>query len=79
MSTQVEANRGGFSQVAEFTGDTADVAGFSLGGITIFVGTTDPNGAVTAEKGSLFIEIAAPNLHMNTDGAKTWELVGDQS
>lgn len=45
----------------------------------IISGSGSPDGAVSADKGTLYIDNTTPNLYMNTDGATAWELVGLQA
>lgn len=77
VPTQTTANKS--CDVLVGRANTEDLIGFKLGGVDVFVGTGSPNAEVTAAKGSLFIEVGAPNLYQNTDGAKAWELVGGQT
>ena len=77
IPTQTEGNKKGITPI--LASDTDDLVYNPLGDIRIYVGTTSPNGQVTAPKGSLFIELGTPKLYQNTDAVKTWEAVGGQT
>ena len=47
--------------------------------VTVKIGTGSPDGVVTSLKGSVFLQLDAPDLWQNTDGATAWEKVGLQS
>lgn len=44
--------------------------------IQFHLGGGDPNGSVTATKGSIFYDNSTPALYQNTDGATAWTQVG---
>ncbi len=75
--TQTDANKKGLSMVGIETDE--GVTMFAFLGVLIGAGTGTPNGEVTADQGSLFIEVGGPDLYQNTDGGTTWEKVGTQS
>jgi len=77
LPTQTEANKAGVTPILKE--DATGLAYSELGGIRIYVGTGTPHATVTAPKGSVFYELAGPDLYMNTDASTTWEKVGAQS
>ncbi|HNR94910.1 MAG TPA: hypothetical protein PKK36_09940 [Kiritimatiellia bacterium] len=77
IPVQTAADKAGMAIMAEATVDGVYMLQF--GAIKIGMGTGSPNGEVTAPEGSLFVEKGDHELWMNTDGAKTWEIVGTQS
>lgn len=47
----------------------------TVNGIDVLAGVGDPNGFVSAPRGSLFSDKAAGQLYINTDGMTTWQLI----
>lgn len=47
----------------------------TVNGIDILAGAGDPNGFVSASRGSLFSDKGAGQLYINTDGLTTWLLI----
>lgn len=77
LPTQTEANKTGVTPILGT--DSDGVVYNTIGGVRLIVGTGTPNATVTAPKGSLFIDVDAPDLYMNTDASTTWEKVGGQT
>ncbi len=68
--TQTLANKSAFSLVA--INEAGGIALLAALGVKVGAGTGSPNGVITAEKGSLFLDVSVPKLYMNTDGATAW-------
>ena len=43
-----------------------------FGGIRVLQVDANPNGSITAEKGSVAMETSGGTLYQNTDGGTTW-------
>ena len=72
---QLLANAGAASLVQVTTAQTeGKVFNFTsaVSSVGFYVGTGSPDTVVTAAQGSLFIDVAAPALYQNTDGASAW-------
>lgn len=65
---------------ADIVGETIARSGVRLAapstGPTLLSGTGNPNGSVTATKGSTWIRTDTAGIYQNTDGAQAWSQVG---
>jgi hypothetical protein len=59
------------------TGTPYSGAFFSNGdtGAYLLIGSSDPNGVIFSDQGSLFIDTAASGIYQNTDGETAWRYV----
>lgn len=75
--TQATNDKKGISAVTQ-----ADADGYfyqEWGSIRFYKGSGSPNAVITAPKGSMYVDVNATNLYMNTDASTTWELVSAQT
>ena len=77
--TQAAADKNGWGVFSVQDTTSSDLYFYPFGSVWFGIGTGDPNGEVTAPKGSLFIDLGNPLLYMNTDASTTWETVAGQS
>ncbi len=70
IPTQVAGNRAGFAPIPQE--DSDGLWYFDFAGIKIFVGTGSPDGTVTGDKGSIFIDIDTPNLWQCAAAGTAW-------
>lgn len=76
---QTAANKAGMSNIATPDATASTYYGLKWGSIILYQGTGSPNAVITAPIGSLYVELGAGKLYINTDSGTTWAVVGSQS
>jgi hypothetical protein len=77
--TQTTADKGGISPIATADATASTYYGIKWGSIILYQGTGSPNAVITAPIGSMYVELGAGKLYINTDAGTTWGVVGGQS
>jgi hypothetical protein len=70
VPTQTDADKAGIAIMCQMTPEGVYMT--QRGSILEGMGTGDPNGEITAPKGSEWTDVSNGNKYRNTDGAKTW-------